>query len=169
MTVITLKNVKSFYGKKRYKIFKLNVGSLYYFNLSLNQCIYTKTCFHLDLRQSRQSLFAGGSEAGGGRTSRASSRRPGVQRQQSTRSRSRDRLTSGGSGYLAGGMLSAGAGNPDDSMNEDIDSDNWAGTSTDNNWTDYDQDIYMHRNPTHRSRSRVMDNMSSYGRDDVNL
>ena len=143
--------------------------ALYYLNLSLNECIYTKAYFRLDLRQSRQSLFAGGSEAGGGRTSRASSRRPGVQRQQSTRSRSRDRLTSGGSGYLAGGMLSAGAGNPDDSMNEDIDSDNWAGTSTDNNWTDYDQDIYMHRNPTHRSRSRVMDNMSSYGRDDVNL
>ena len=53
-------------------------------------------------------------------------------------------------------------------MNEDIDSDNWAGTSTDNNWTDYDQDIYMHRNPTHRSRGHL-DNRSSYGRDDVNL
>merc|ERR1711981_488887 len=121
-----------------------------------------------DLRQSRQSLFAGGSEAGGGRQSRASGRRPATDRlanRQSTRSRSRDRLTSGGSGYLAGGLLSGA--NPDDSMNEDIDSDNWAGTSTDNNWTDYDQDIYMHRNPTHRGRGR--DNISSYGRDDVNL
>ena len=120
------------------------------------------------MRQSRQSLFAAGSEAGGGRQSRASGRRPGPDRstnRQSTRSRSRDRLTSGGSGYLAGGLLSGG--NPDDSMNEDIDSDNWAGTSTDNNWTDYDQDIYMHRNPTHRQRGR--DNISSYGRDDVNL
>lgn len=92
---------------------------------------------------------------------------------QSTRSRSRDRLTSGGTGYLAGGLLSGGGGgNADDSMNEDIDSDNWAGTSTDNNWTDYDQDIYMHRNPTHRARSirdQSRDNLSSYGRDDVNL
>ena len=65
-------------------------------------------------------------------------------------------------------MLSGGGGiNPDDSMNEDIDSDNWAGTSTDNNWTDYDQDIYMARNPTHRQRG--LDTRSSYGRDDVNL
>ena len=123
-----------------------------------------------DLRQSRQSLFAGGSEAGGGRQSRASGRRPAAERmanRQSTRSRSRDRLTAGGSGYLAGGLLSGG-GTGDDSMNEDIDSDNWAGTSTDNNWTDYDQDIYMHRNPTHRTRS-IRDNVSSYGRDDVNL
>ena len=123
----------------------------------------------LDLRQSRQSLFTGGSEAGTGRQSRASGRRQFNDRmtnRQSTRSRSRDRLTSGGSGYLAGGLLSGG--NPDDSMNEDIDSDNWAGTSTDNNWTDYDQDIYMHRNPTHRSRGHL-DSRSSYGRDDVNL
>merc|ERR1719273_835572 len=49
-----------------------------------------------DLRQSRQSLFAAGSEAGGGRQSRASGRRPGTDRstnRQSTRSRSHDRLT----------------------------------------------------------------------------
>ena len=127
------------------------------------------SCIVIDLRQSRQSLFAGGSEAGTGRQSRASGRRLGqndrLTARQSTRSRSRDRLTSAGSGYLAGGLLSGG--NPDNSMDEDIDSDNWAGTSTDNNWTDYDQDIYMHRNPTHRSRG--MDNRSSYGRDDVNL
>ena len=131
------------------------------FSLKLTITIFS------DLRQSRQSLFHGGSEAGGGRQSRASGRRPENDRigaRQSTRSRSRDHLTSGGSGYLAGGLMSGGGVNPDDSMNEDIDSDNWAGTSTDNNWTDYDQDIYMHRNPTHRSRGNI-----SYGRDDVNL
>ena len=115
----------------------------------------------LDLRQSRQSLVS--QSQLGGRQSRAS-----IGRNHSIRSHSRDRLTAAGSGYLAGGMMSGGGvnGNGDDSLNEDLDSDNWAGTSTDNNWTDYDQDIYMHRNPTHRNRR---DDISSYGRDDVNL
>ena len=39
------------------------------------------------------------------------------------------------------------------------DSDNWA-TSTDNNWTDYDQDVYTVRSPQKTNR---------YSRDDVNL
>ena len=37
----------------------------------------------------------------------------------------------------------------DDSINDDSDN-NWPGTSTDNYWTDYAQDIYMHRNPTQK-------------------
>merc|ERR1719412_1724247 len=109
--------------------------------------------YHADLRQSRQSLVS--HNAFDGRQSRASKR--SIHRQQMSRSRSRDRLTSGGTGYL---------GDPrddHDSLGEE-DSDNWAGTSTDNNWTDYDQDIYMHRNPTHKYGSRP-----GFGRDDVNL
>ena len=39
------------------------------------------------------------------------------------------------------------------------DSDHWA-TSTDNNWTDYDQDVYTVRSPQKSNR---------YSRDDVNL
>ena len=66
-----------------------------------------------------------------------------------------DRLTAGGAGYL---------GDPRDNDSLGEDSDNWAGTSTDNNWTDYDQDIYMHRNPTHKFGTRP-----GFGRDDVNL
>jgi len=103
-----------------------------------------------DLRQSRQSLVSHFD----GRQSRASKR--SLHRQPS-RSRSRDRLTSGGPGYLAGT-------DPRDNDSLGEDSDNWAGTSTDNNWTDYDQDIYMHRNPTHKFGTRP-----GFGRDDVNL
>ena len=101
-----------------------------------------------DLRQSRQSLVSHFD----GRQSRASKR--SLHRQPS-RSRSRDRLTAGGPGYL---------GDPRDNDSLGEDSDNWAGTSTDNNWTDYDQDIYMHRNPTHKFGTRP-----GFGRDDVNL
>merc|ERR1719210_2569516 len=103
-----------------------------------------------DLRQSRQSLVSHGGFDG--RQSRASKR--SLHRQPS-RSRSRDRLTAGGAGYL---------GDPRDNDSLGEDSDNWAGTSTDNNWTDYDQDIYMHRNPTHKFGTRP-----GFGRDDVNL
>lgn len=52
----------------------------------------------------------------------------------------------------------------DDSLGDEESDENWAGTSTDNNWTDYDQDIYMHRNPTHKFNTRP-----GFGRDDVNL
>ena len=90
-----------------------------------------------------------------GRQSRASKR--SIHRQMS-RSRSRDRLTTGGPGYLGQDPR-----DHEDSLGEE-DSDNWAGTSTDNNWTDYDQDIYMHRNPTHKYGQRP-----GFGRDDVNL
>ena len=74
----------------------------------------------------------------------------------STRSRSRDKLyrdnrsrdgDRGSSGYRS---------RDGDSL---PDSDNWA-TSTDNNWTDYDQDVYTVRSPQKSNR---------YGRDDVNL
>ena len=57
----------------------------------------TNTNFLLtDLRQSRQSLVS--HNAFDGRQSRASKR--SIHRQQMSRSRSRDRLTSGGTGYL---------------------------------------------------------------------
>ena len=110
--------------------------------------------FISDLRQSRQSLVSHNA-FNDGRQSRASKR--SIHRQMS-RSRSRDRLTTGGPGYLGQDPR-----DHEDSLGEE-DSDNWAGTSTDNNWTDYDQDIYMHRNPTHKFGTRP-----GFGRDDVNL
>ena len=113
---------------------------------------YINELFLSDLRQSRQSLVSHFD----GRQSRASKR--SLHRQPS-RSRSRDRLTAAGPGYM-----DAGLGDPRDNDSLGEDSDNWAGTSTDNNWTDYDQDIYMHRNPTHKFGTRP-----GFGRDDVNL
>lgn len=118
-----------------------------------------------DLRQSRQSLVSHGQFDG--RQSRASKR--SIHRQPS-RSRSRDRLNTGGPGYM-GNVDPRDQNDPrdprdprdDDSLGEDSD-ENWAGTSTDNNWTDYDQEIYMHRNPTHKFNTRP-----GFGRDDVNL
>ena len=88
-----------------------------------------------DLRQSRQSLVSHGQFDG--RQSRASKR--SIHRQPS-RSRSRDRLTTGGPGYM-GNVDPRDQNDPrdprdDDSLGEDSD-ENWAGTSTDNNWTDY--------------------------------
>ena len=118
-------------------------------SLTTSELKYEK--FISDLRQSRQSLVSHGGYDG--RQSRASKR--SLHRQPSARSRSRDRLTSSGAGYL---------GDPRDNDSLGEDSDNWAGTSTDNNWTDYDQDIYMHRNPTHKFGTRP-----GFGRDDVNL
>ena len=85
------------------------------------EMVHTNMIFFLDLRQSRQSLVS--HNAFDGRQSRASKR--SIHRQMS-RSRSRDRLTSGGAGYL-------GDPRDNDSLGEE-DSDNWAGTSTDNNW-----------------------------------
>merc|ERR1719373_465149 len=110
-----------------------------------------------DLRASRQSL------ADDGRRSRASALQRSMMRKstrQSTRSRSRDKLSN--SGYRDnrsrdGDRGSSGYRSRDgDSL---PDSDNWA-TSTDNNWTDYDQDVYTVRSPQKSNR---------YSRDDVNL
>ena len=70
--------------------------------------------FLLDLRQSRQSLVSHFD----GRQSRASKR--SLNRQPS-RSRSRDRLTAGGPGYLD-------RADPRDNDSLGEDSDNWAGT-----------------------------------------
>ena len=107
-----------------------------------------------DLRASRQSLMEDG------RRSRASALQRSMMRKStraSTRSRSRDKLyrdnrsrdgDRGSSGYRS---------RDGDSL---PDSDNWAGTSTDNNWTDYDQDVYTVRSPQKTNR---------YSRDDVNL
>jgi len=111
-----------------------------------------------DLRASRQSLMMED-----GRRSRASAMQRSMMRKStraSTRSRSRDQLNSyrhdlprsrdgdrGSSGYRS---------RDGDSL---PDSDNWA-TSTDNNWTDYDQDVYTVRSPQKSNR---------YSRDDVNL
>ena len=67
---------------------------------------------------------------------------------QSTRSRSRDKLSSA--------SYRDNRSRDGDSL---PDSDNWA-TSTDNNWTDYDQEVYTVRSPQKSSR---------YSRDDVNL
>jgi len=109
-----------------------------------------------DLRASRQSL------ADDGRRSRASALQRSMMRKstrQSTRSRSRDKLSN--TGYRDnrsrdGDRGSSGYRSRDgDSL---PDSDNWA-TSTDNNWTDYDQDVYTVRSPQ----------KNRYSRDDVNL
>ena len=69
----------------------------------------------------------------------------------------------------------------DDDEDEESD-ENW-GTSTDNNWTDYDQDIYMHRNTMRQQQQQQQHHnmvrgggagmMGHHGmfssRDDVNL
>lgn len=52
-----------------------------------------------------------------------------------------------------------GAGGDGDSL---PDSDHWA-TSTDNNWTDYDQEVYTVRSPQKNQQT------GRYSRDDVNL
>jgi len=109
-----------------------------------------------DLRASRQSL------ADDGRRSRASALQRSMVRKstrQSTRSRSRDKLSNAGyrdTRSRDGDRGSSGYRSRDgDSL---PDSDNWA-TSTDNNWTDYDQDVYTVRSPQ----------KNRYSRDDVNL
>ena len=103
-------------------------------------------------RQSRASIVSRASRKS---ASAALSRRNG-------RSRSRDRLNQG---YLSSQQ-------DNDSLNEDEETeeeedDNWA-TSTDNNWTDYDQDIYMHRNTTKFQGGHHMRG-GMFARDDVNL
>jgi len=112
-----------------------------------------------DLRSSRQSLVDDG------RRSRASAFNRSMARKssrQSVRSRSRSRENLGGyrsrdndrggsSGYRS-------RGSRDEDGDSLPDSDNWD-TTTDNNWTDYDQEVYTVRNHgKHR-----------YTRDDVNL
>jgi len=111
-----------------------------------------------DLRASRQSL------ADDGRRSRASALQRSIRQKsirQSTRSRSRDNKLSNNTAYRDtrsrdGDRGSSGYRSRDgDSL---PDSDNWA-TSTDNNWTDYDQEVYTVRSPQ----------KPRYSRDDVNL
>eukprot|EP00096_Caligus_rogercresseyi_P014447 TRINITY_DN6966_c0_g1_i1.p1 TRINITY_DN6966_c0_g1~~TRINITY_DN6966_c0_g1_i1.p1 ORF type:complete len:900 (+),score=135.57 TRINITY_DN6966_c0_g1_i1:204-2903(+) len=104
-----------------------------------------------DLRQSRQSLMS----AMDGRQSRAS----GMSR--SSRKSSGHKRSRSGSVYHNNHVLRDP--HNDDSIGEE-DSDHWA-TSTDNNWTDYDQDIYMHGNPT----TKFGGNIHMMRRDDVNL
>ena len=56
----------------------------------------------------------------------------------------------------------------DDDLDEDDDEleDNWANsTATGDNWTDYDQDIYMHRNTRKFGHSTG----GMFSKDDVNL
>ena len=110
-----------------------------------------------DLRASRQSLMEDG------RRSRATALQRSMSRKstrQSTRSRSRDKLASASyrdNRSRDGDRGSSGYRSRDgDSL---PDSDNWA-TSTDNNWTDYDQEVYTVRSPQKSNR---------YSRDDVNL
>ena len=98
-----------------------------------------------------------------GRRSRATALQRSMVRKstrQSTRSRSRDKLSSASyrdNRSRDGDRGSSGYRSRDgDSL---PDSDNWA-TSTDNNWTDYDQEVYTVRSPQKSSR---------YSRDDVNL
>lgn len=110
-----------------------------------------------DLRASRQSLMEDG------RRSRATALQRSMMRKstrQSTRSRSRDKLSSASyrdNRSRDGDRGSSGYRSRDgDSL---PDSDHWA-TSTDNNWTDYDQEVYTVRSPQKSNR---------YSRDDVNL
>ena len=100
-----------------------------------------------------------------GRRSRASALQQSMMRKstrQSTRSRTRSRDKLSSTSYRDnrsrdGDRGSSGYRSRDgDSI---VDSDNWA-TSTDNNWTDYDQDVYTVRSPQKTNR---------YSRDDVNL
>ena len=108
-----------------------------------------------DLRASRQSLMEDG------RRSRASAMQRSMMRK-STRGQSVSRSRSRGPGDRraprdTGDRGSSGYRSRDgDSL---PDSDNWA-TSTDNNWTDYDQEVYTVRSPQKSGR---------YSRDDVNL
>lgn len=93
-----------------------------------------------DLRASRQSLVDDG------RRSRASALQRSMRQKsirQSTRSRSRDRLA--GKGFRDtrsrdGDRGSSGYRSRDGDGDSLPDSDHWA-TSTDNNWTDYDQEV----------------------------
>ena len=143
----------------------------------------------LDLRQSRQSLVShsGGFETNFGRaSSRAASRASRKSRQNAAaiaanaaaaaaaaaanarrRSRSRDRLHHYSSHQRLPPPDQDSLNDEEDEEEDDDDTlgeeeDHWA-TSTDNNWTDYDQDIYMHRNTT-KFGQRGM-----FSRDDVNL
>ena len=108
-----------------------------------------------DLRASRQSLMEDG------RRSRASAMQRSMMRK-SPRGQSVSRSRSRGPGDRraprdTGDRGSSGYRSRDgDSL---PDSDNWA-TSTDNNWTDYDQEVYTVRSPQKSGR---------YSRDDVNL
>merc|ERR1719219_1264939 len=100
-----------------------------------------------DLRASRQSL------ADDGRRSRASALQRSMMRKstrQSTRSRSRDQLARDRSRDTGDRGSSGYRSRDGDSL---PDSDNWA-TSTDNNWTDYDQDVYTVRSPQKNRYSR---------------
>lgn len=121
------------------------------------------------MRASRQSLVDDG------RRSRASALNRSMHRRstrQSTRSRSRSRdnlsRTNGDVSYRtsrsrdavgdrgSSGYRSRGSRDDGDSL---PDSDNWD-TTTDNNWTDYDQDVY-----TVRNHGKI----NGRYRDDVNL
>lgn len=110
-----------------------------------------------DLRASRQSLVDDGRRSRASAMQRSASRKS---TRQSVRSRSRDKLASTsyrGDRSRDGDRGSSGYRSRDgDSL---PDSDHWA-TSTDNNWTDYDQDVYTVRSPQKTNR---------YSRDDVNL
>jgi len=114
-----------------------------------------------DLRSSRQSLVDDG------RRSRASALQRSARQKSvraSSRSRSRDNLA--GKGFRDtrsrdGDRGSSGYRSRDGDGDSLPDSDHWA-TSTDNNWTDYDQEVYTVRSPQKNHGGR-------YSRDDVNL
>ena len=100
------------------------------------------------------------------RTSRKSHHQSSSALRQSSRSRSRDHLhhvVPAHPQHYARGIhgVNPAHAHDNDSLNDESE-DNWA-TSTDNNWTDYDQDIYMHRNKT------KFGNRPFGSRDDVNL
>ena len=125
--------------------------------------------FFSDLRASRQSLVDDGRRSRATALNRSMSRKS-IRQSTRSRSRSRDNLhggdRNGGGGYRSSRSRDAGdrgssgyrsRGSRDgDSL---PDSDNWD-TTTDNNWTDYDQDVYTVRH------GKI--NGGRY-RDDVNL
>ena len=86
------------------------------------------------------------------------------------RSRSRDRFHSGYHGHQQeNDSLNGESEEEEEDEDEDLEEDDHWATSTDNNWTDYDQDIYMHRNTTKYGGGGNLMGRGMFSRDDVNL